>query len=291
MNVDLIYQLQRDEAFADQFSADAYSTFVAMPFSGRFGYPEARVWRLLSQCHNKATALLRKRAQRGPIGRAIRRFEPLRRVDDTTSAVVITDEIIRRILSAHFFVGDLTGCNTNVVIEAGIALALKPNERVLLFSQDDIAYQNFDLKVTKVMSYTEDNLVNGVAESLANAARAFEKEGRSYVTLLSSQITPDAITLLRVYRRLWSDPKRRKSNPALWEDSAASASPTRFKGAVGRIAFHQAARELTQRRLLWSHYDTKRQIYGIHATKLGWRVIELLWPGVAQPHHAPTGPA
>lgn len=49
MNVDHIYQLQRDEAFAKQFSADKYQTFVAMPFNNRGGYPEARIKMLLLQ--------------------------------------------------------------------------------------------------------------------------------------------------------------------------------------------------------------------------------------------------
>lgn len=39
MNVDQVYQLQRDDAFAKQFSAKEYSTFVAMPFTNRNGYP------------------------------------------------------------------------------------------------------------------------------------------------------------------------------------------------------------------------------------------------------------
>ena len=47
MNVDSIYQLQRDDAFAAQFSADEYQTFVAMPFSIRGGYPEPRIRKLL----------------------------------------------------------------------------------------------------------------------------------------------------------------------------------------------------------------------------------------------------
>jgi hypothetical protein len=43
MNVEAIYQLQRDEAFAIQYEAAEYQTFVAMPFSNRGGYPEQRI--------------------------------------------------------------------------------------------------------------------------------------------------------------------------------------------------------------------------------------------------------
>ncbi len=133
MNVDNIYQLQRDDAFATQFSANKYQTFVAMPFSNRGGYPELRIKKLLlEKVHKHANSLLG-----APKGKPT--FAPLHRVDGGSSggAVVITDKIVTDILNSHFFVGDLTGCNFGVVLEAGIALALKPNDRVLLFTQDD----------------------------------------------------------------------------------------------------------------------------------------------------------
>src|SRR5437660_6253209 len=101
MNVDHIYQLQRDDAFAAQFSATEYQSFVAMPFSNRGGYPEGRIHELLATVHERANAL---HPQGGK-----RRFAPLRRVDEITSGTVtITDEIIRQVLSCHFFWGDLT---------------------------------------------------------------------------------------------------------------------------------------------------------------------------------------
>src|SRR2546428_13836738 len=126
MNVDHIYQLQRDDAFATQFSATEYQTFVAMPFSNRGGYPEPRIKTLLLEdVHNRANALLGTAPRK-------RRFAALRRVDGGPSgAVVITDQIVTDILACHFFLGDLTGCNFGVVLETGIALALKPNGRVL----------------------------------------------------------------------------------------------------------------------------------------------------------------
>jgi hypothetical protein len=183
MNVDLIYQLQRDDAFAEQFSASEYSTFVAMPFSNRGGYPEGRIRKLLSMVHKLANQSLkpfsgtRKRPQ----------FAPLRRIDQTTSgAMVITDEILRRILNSHFFFGDLTGCNFGVVLETGIGLALKPNERVLLFTQGDTASLHFDLKVTNVNRYTEATLAADLAAELIKAADAFENEADRYIRLLSS---------------------------------------------------------------------------------------------------------
>src|SRR5262249_49353370 len=114
MNVDHIYQLQRDDAFAAQFSAETYNTFVAMPFSNRGGYPEGRIHGLLGEVHHQANRLLPPNAKR--------RFGPLRRVDEIASGTVtITDEIIRQILNCHFFLGDLTGSNFGVVLETGLA--------------------------------------------------------------------------------------------------------------------------------------------------------------------------
>jgi hypothetical protein len=292
MNVDHIYQLQRDDAFAKQFSTEHYQTFVAMPFSNRGGYPEPDIKKLLlEKVHKRANSLLA--APRGK-----RRFAPLHRIDGGSSggAVVITDRIVGDILDSHFFVGDLTGCNFGVVLEAGIALALKPNERVLLYTQDDTASLHFDLKVTNVNRYQFENLVEKVASALVSAARDFEREANRYVCLLSSQLTPDAIAAMNIYGRLWKDRKKKEDQPSLWEDSAAAYSQ-RFKENTGSVAFHQAVRELSGRRLLWTHYvpnvDNGGDAYGVHATNLGWRLIEHIWSHdskMKQPLNAPTGP-
>jgi hypothetical protein len=58
MNVDQIYQLQRDEAFAKQFIASEYQTFVAMPFGNQGGYPAQRIRSLLRVVHKRANKLL-----------------------------------------------------------------------------------------------------------------------------------------------------------------------------------------------------------------------------------------
>lgn len=60
MNVDGIYQLQRDDAFAAQFLAIEYQTFVAMPFNNRGGYPERRIRELVSHVHDVQTPCFRK---------------------------------------------------------------------------------------------------------------------------------------------------------------------------------------------------------------------------------------
>jgi hypothetical protein len=144
MNVDNIYQTLRDDAFADQFEAKEYSVFVAMPFSNRGGYPEERIRDLLLRdVHLRANEILLKK-------NAKRVFAPLHRVDGVSgNAIIITEQIVTNILADHFFVADLTGANYGVVLETGIALALKPNKRIILVTQDDAATLHFDLKVTK----------------------------------------------------------------------------------------------------------------------------------------------
>ena len=213
MNVDQIYQLQRDDAFAQQLWKKEYSTFVAMPFNNQGGYPEDRIKTLLQTVHESAN----KRLLASTPAFSSRTFAPLLRVDQIMGgAVLITDEIIRGILSSHFYVGDITGPNFGVVLETGIALALKPNRRVLAFTQDNIETLHFDLKVTNIYTYTEENLVDQLAEALVQAARAFELEADGYVRLISSQLTPDAISVLNIYGRLWKDRVDFSQQPGIW---------------------------------------------------------------------------
>lgn len=291
MNVDQIYQVLRDDAFAAQFSAAKYQTFVAMPFSNRGGYPEHRIAELLlGQVHERANALLDE-------AKCPRTFEALKRVDGAGAggALTITDEFVSEILRSHFFVGDMTGCNFGVVLESGIALALKPNSRVLLFTQDDTASLHFDLKVTHVNRYSEDDLVEKVAKALVGAAESFEQEADRYIRFLSSQLTPDAIMLLNLYGRIWKDVQT-GSSPSIFAEKAAG-QVQEFAGEGGRVAFHDCVRELSGRRLMWTDYKPNAlpgaDEYGLHATELGWRVIEHLWrhdPNMRRPQDAPTGP-
>jgi hypothetical protein len=58
--------------------------------------------------------------------------------------------------------------------------------------------------------------------------------------------------LLNAYGRLWKTWKKGQDNPSIWEDSAAAIYPKRFQGQTGAIAFHNAVRELSDRRLSWT---------------------------------------
>jgi len=289
MNVDQIYQLQRDDAFADQFEDDCYRTFVAMPFSSRGGYPEKRIRRTLAKVHDLAQ-------QKASLLNLPRSFSPLQRVDDgDPAALVITDEIIRLILGSHFFVGDLTGANHGVLLESGIAFALKPNARVLLFSQDGTSGLHFDLKVTNVIPYVEEDLAEKVADSLLAAARSYEQEAERYVSHVSAQLSPSAHIVLNLFGRLYKG-YNDGPLPAMF-DGIAAQMDSRFEKDTGRTSFEATARELIARRLMWTHWEAGLQMhgdgYGIHATKLGWRVIEHIWqhdPEMRMPTRARTGP-
>lgn len=289
MNVDLIYQLQRDNAFAEQFQATEYRTFVAMPFNNRGGYPEGRIYDLIKRVHEQANKLLPEDSRR--------HFAKLQRVDEITSGTVtITDEIIRQVLSCHFFWGDMTGCNFGVVLETGLALALKPNERVLLYTQDGTHSLHFDLAVTRITQYKESDLVENLAQDLARAAKHFELEADRYIRFVSSQLTPDAINVLNIYGRLWKDRSDSSITLSLFH-RIAERYMDHFTETSGRILFNDAVRELSAKRLMWTDYQTNTSpgydSYGLHATKLGWRVIEHLWKHdskMREPENAITGP-
>lgn len=289
MNVDGIYQLQRDDAFAAQFQATEYQTFVAMPYSNRGGYPEGRIHDLVKRVHEEANKLL-------PLD-SKRHFAALRRVDEITSGTVtITDAIIRQVLSCHFFWGDLTGCNFGVVLETGLALALKPNERVLLYTQDGTHSLHFDLAVTRITPYQESELVVNLAQDLVCAARHFETEADRYIRFISSQLSSDAIMVLNIYGRLWKGWKPHLPQPSIFQ-SVAAQFDDRFADTGGRILFNDAARELSARRLLWTNYQSNvshgADRFGHHATELGWLVIEHIWKHDLQRRKsdgAPTGP-
>jgi hypothetical protein len=158
MNVEQIYRLHRDEAFAKQFTSQEYSTFVATPFRKTDKYDADEVYRLLrEQVHLRANEL-------GKTAKLPKPFAPLQRVSEHEgTAIVVTDSIAKRILEDHFFVGDLTGNNPGVLLETGVALGLKPNHRLVLVTQDKHEELHFDVSLTHVTKYTTDKLVETVA--------------------------------------------------------------------------------------------------------------------------------
>lgn len=247
MNVDLIYRLHRDEAFATLFTAKEYSTFVAMPFADSVGYAASRIYGLLQEVNVKANSEAKSKG-------LPKSFAALHRISaHTGSAIVITEAIALEILNQHFFVGDLTGNNPGVVLETGVALGLKANKRLVLITQDDRTEIHFDLKVTHVTCYTEDSLIEIVASALVGAAEAFEKEATEYIRFVSTGLTPDAILVLNCYGQLW---KTRSSGdrPSIFEPQ--SCQP--FHTPDGSLRFQHSIRELLTKRLMWTDYRTQK---------------------------------
>ena len=101
--------------------------------------------------------------------------------------------------------------------------------------------------------------------------------------------------LLNIYGRLYINLDNPKSQPALFQNVAAKLSKI-FDGEVGRGLFQEAARELSAHNLVWTYYKTnvgRGDVYGVHATELGWTVITHLWAHnkkMRKPAHAPTSP-
>ncbi len=294
MNVERIYSLRRDEAFADLFEAERYKTFVAMPFNSRGGYPNERVRALLKEVHDKANE-----ACGNP------RFAPLYCVNELGNAARNQiDQIVEQILGSHIFLGDLTGNNFGVVIETGLALALKPNDRILLFSQDPIPDLHFDLKPTHVNQYTEGSLVALATEGLLQAAKAFETEADRYIRSITAALSSDAITLMGFFPQLWQQFANTSTNPSLWEERAESLEASdpqsrRFHGEIGHLRYIAGVRELLGKRLVWTDYranamrlaDEGRSadMFGLHPTRLGWTVINVIW-NFPRPDRAPQHP-
>src|SRR5439155_24537270 len=144
MNVERIYSAYRDEAIAHQFTSEKYETFVAMPFKRLFSYNYERV---LADVLKPAAVAANSLLETG-----LRCFAEPDVVRGRT-ATVITEDIIKDILFSHFFLGDLTFNNPGVLIESGVAMALKPNDQMILILDGDPRDLHFDIRNNRVLGY------------------------------------------------------------------------------------------------------------------------------------------
>jgi hypothetical protein len=261
------YRIYRDEwaqALAVQSTASRYTTFVAMPFEERFSY---RSKEILEQVIGAAITDANAR------GQAARSFASPERVDVPVGAVAITDEIVHRIIESHFFLGDFTAQNTGVVLEAGIALATKPNKQVILITQGPLTDLHFDLRNNNVISYSPGGAVTEIASAFIAAAVAFEEQVRHHITAVTRQLSPEAILALNWYGKI-----QRASRASSLH--AGNPGPF-FKGPDGRTRFDAATRELRDKNLLWTDYAVDAvpggDAFGMHATEFGWVLIENMW--------------
>ena len=273
MNPERIYRQYRDDALAHQITADKYSTFVAMPFGERFSYRSQQIY----------IEVIRVAAERASgRGETRRQFSPPRRIDDEPGvAGVITEDIIVQILQSHLFLADLTFENPGVLLEVGVALGLKPNNQIILVLQGDPSTLHFDIRNNRVIRYDHPEAINKIASALIFGANAFEADCQRYIESITNTLSSDAILCLNWYGRLWRD------NPGRTPSLHRGAVGPYFQGADAGVRFSDATRELLGRRLLWSDYKVGAipggDMFGMHATELGWRVIEHMWADLRRP--------
>lgn len=267
------YRIYRDEwarALAVQTTATKYRTFVAMPFQERFSY---RSREILSGVIGAAVDEANRR------GQTPRQFDIPERIDVPMGAAVITEEIILRILESHIFMADLTFENAGVLLETGIALGTKPNRQIILITQGSHGDLHFDLRNNHVISYKPDGSVADVAEALIAGALYFENQVQHYVSAVTRRLSPEAIVALNWYGQI------QRQHPAM---SLHAGNPgSHFDGPDGRSRFDMATRELRDKDLLWTDYAVgavpSGDAFGMHATELGWLVIENMWIDLRRP--------
>lgn len=261
------YRIYRDEwanALRMQVTSSEYTSFVAMPFHERFSY---RSREILSEviCGAVEEANRRKAVPR--------MFAKPQRVDIPRGAVVITEEIVLRILQSHVFIADLTFQNAGVILETGVALGTKPNNQLILITQGSHKELHFDLQSNNVISYNAKRSVSEIADAMVAAARHFESQAQHYIQSVTRRLSPEAIMALRWYGEL----QRKNKHYSL---HAQQLGP--HFASEGRQVFDRATGELRDKDLLWTDYAVGAMpgggdAFGMHATELGWAVIENMW--------------
>jgi len=268
MNPDRIYSQYRDDALAKQATATEYTTFVAMPFKDQFSYRSRQVYVDVIQAAATSANTLNKTP---------RHFAKPKRADDGAgTAIVITEQIVSDMLHAHVFLGDLTFQNAGVLLEVGIAMGLKPNPQIILITQGDVRDLHFDIRNNNVMSYNPADAVPKLADAMVASALSFETEVDRYIDSIEKTLTPEAIVTLNFYGRLWRD------NPGLEPSLHDGIAGEVFPHARAQERLEASTRELLARRLIFTDYKAGAiqggDLYGMHATELGWAVIAHIWP-------------
>jgi hypothetical protein len=286
MNPDMVYRRYRDDAMASQLTSKRYGIFVAMPFGDRFGY-RSRV--ILKDVIQAAAARANKCVRDGTDIPCLRFEKPYRADNAPQVARVITDDIVRSILSEHFFIADLTDANEGVLVEVGVALALKPTSRLILITQSSVSDLHFDIRDNNVIQYGPDGSLEKITTALVFAARAFELERREYMTSLRHELSADAVLLMNwigacrsgFYGRVQAV---HEDNPPLHLQRLV----TDGQHDQAAVRFQLAVRELLVRRLIWNFYSPQspqpgQETWSYRATRLGWMFIEQTWNGLRRP--------
>jgi hypothetical protein len=270
MNPDRIWRELGSNALARQATASSYGVFVAMPFRNQFSYRSDDVFTdIVAPAVARANTLNPPRQFFSP---------PLRADRLASSAGEITEEIVEHIVSDHFFIADLTLANHGVLVEVGVALALKPLRQIVLIAQGDLSDLHFDIKDNRVVAYDRGQPVDDIARALIDGAAGFEAALGMRMETIRRSLSPNAVYLLNLYGRF------RRDRPGFSLHAGVSDDPNLSKDpAVRELAFNSAVEELLARGLLETDYrvadDGKAEdMYGLHATELGLVFIRQTWP-------------
>jgi hypothetical protein len=285
MNPEIIYTNYRDEALAEKFSAGTYFSFVAMPLADNFSYhPKEVLQKVIQEAANSAN--------RERTGEVKQFLSPETALEIPGTANVITEDIVKKILSSHFFIADLTGGNAGVLIETGIAMAFKSNSQIILITQHSLNELHFDIRNNRVISYNPNGNVNEIKKALLFAAGNLEEDRKKYVTQVSNGLTIDAIRTIHSYAQIYQNPQMEAGQPGLFgkwdkERHIEGNIPEFFKGDYGEDAilmFQLTMQELLKKRLFWTDYqsrleeDVEHHGWAAHLTCLGWLLVKNLWP-------------
>ena len=270
MNPERLWRELANDALAHQVVADEYGLFVAMPFRDQFSYRADEVFRDVV-----AAAVEAANANSLP-----RRFAEPSRVDKMApNASEITEAIAEGILFSHFFLADLTMANQGVLVELGIALAVKPSRQVILIAQGDLKDLHFDIKDNRVIVYDTAQGISDIARALVEGARGFESAVGERMAAIRRSLSPSAVYLLNLYGRL------RQLQPGLsLHPGAVASDPNLSQDPILReLVFNGAAQELLARGLLELDYavaddQLTPDRFGLHATRLGLVFIRQTWP-------------
>lgn len=263
MNPELVYRDYQDDAFAKLVEAKEYRTFVAMPFSNWYNYDHEQVLKDVIQAAAEQATKIRP-AELLPFAAP--------QTVSTPNAGDITEEIVRQILDSHFVIADLTRENFGAVLEAGVAFALKPTSQIILICQQKHDSLHFDIKVNNVIKYTKPDDVKRIAKAFIVAAQSFEEDKTRQLKKITECLHPDASWCLKFYGR-YIEPEHRPPLDALCPDIAHDI----FKKAENpQQRFHDAVRDLLDRRLVWTDWADQGNgaKYGLHPTELGRAVMK-----------------
>jgi hypothetical protein len=236
-----------------------------MPFHEHFSYRSREVF------GEVIVGAIEEANRRGGLPR---RFSLPERVDVPRGAVVITEEIVLQILESHIFVGDLTFQNAGVVLETGVAMGMKPVRQIVLITQGRLEELHFDLRNNNVISYNPKGSVSEVADALVAAASHFEEQVQHYLIEVTRRLSPEAIAALKWYGTIQKENK-------YYSLHSGNRGPL-FSKEDGLQRFDLATGELRSKDLLWTEYAVGAipggDAFGMHATELGWALIERMWP-------------